>query len=187
MKNWKNILIGVLIVIIAILIGVLFMTLNKEKIQDEEPIIKEEEKNDDNSNEENYNYQNITGLYTYEGEYNGEFTPIINLYLDENGLFYYKASTMASYGKIGNYTIVEDEIHLNYLFDTNSGAGLEVTQGNKNIKINKDNTLTDDKTLITDLNNIDLIKKTSKDEEDWLEENDITNILNNYEITNQDY
>ena len=184
MKNRKNILIGVLIVIIAILIGVLFMTSNKEKIQDEEPIIKEEEKNNDNYNEENY-YQNIVGLYTYEGEYNGEFTPIINLYLDENGLFYYKASTMASYGKIGNYTIVEDEIHLNYLFDTNSGAGLEVTQGNKNIKINKDNTLTDDKTLITDLNNIDLIKKTSKDEEDWLEENDITNILNNYEITNQ--
>ena len=184
MKNWKNILIGVLIVIIAILIGVLFMTLNKEKIQDEEPIIKEEEKNNDNSNEEIY-YQNIAGLYTYEGEYNGEFMPVINLYLDENGLFYYKASTMASYGKIGNYTIVEDEIHLNYLFDTNSGAGLEVTQGNKNIKINKDYTLTDDKTLITDLNNINLIKKTSKDEEDWLEENDITNILNNYEITNQ--
>ena len=91
---------------------------------------------------------------------------------------------MASYGKIGNYTVVGDEIHLNYLFNTNSGAGIRLQKGSNIIKINEDNTITDNAPLIESLDKVNLNKMSKTDKQEFLEYNNISNILNNYEMAN---
>ena len=82
MKNGKNILIGILVVITITLSVMLYIFKNKVVTN------KEENCNCENDIvEEKFSYKDFSGLYTYKGECNGEYTPIINIYFDENGLF----------------------------------------------------------------------------------------------------
>lgn len=145
----------------------------------------------DNDNKFEYDYKSIKGLYKYTSETmkdeNGnEYEASYNLYLYDNGTFNYRMATMVPYGYMGNYIIEDNTIVLNYLFETNSGAGIDVTTGTKKITITDENTLVDvnQSISIVNMTSVTLEKATSAEENEFLQGNDFSNILKNYHITN---
>jgi hypothetical protein len=89
------------------------------------------------------------------------------LYLLDDGTFKYEYSAYAPIGVIGNYIIDNDTIILNYLFSTNSGTDLEVTEGTKKLIITDDEQIIDNNYKYKDDNkNIDSIKLSYKGEVD---------------------
>ena len=93
---------------------------------------------------------------------------------------------MTPYGYMGNYIIEDNTIVLNYLFETNSGAGIDVTTGTKKITITDADTLVDvnQSINIVNMTSVTLEKATSTEENEFLQSDDFSNILKNYHITN---
>lgn len=189
-NNTKNIIITILIILVIFLtITTLHFYNNKETSKtttNKQP----NEATTTTPETTNYTYNDIKGLYSFVGEKTNtegnEFTPTWQLYLSENGTFNYKLSTLSSFGTIGNYIITDNKIILNYLFNTNSSSSLEITSGTKTLQINEDKTITDNNQPITtvSINNITLNKSTIEEESTFLSSNNIKDILNNYNITN---
>lgn len=157
------------------------------------------EKSDSNENTGNdssaavmeYTYDDIKGLYTYTSEtrineFGDEFNSFYYLYLYENGTFNYRMGTGAPYGYMGNYIIKDNTIVLNYLFSTNSGAGIYVTTGSKTITITAEDTLIDAKPTVPldSTTKVTLKKASSKEASEFSQSEDFSYILENYEITN---
>lgn len=103
-------------------------------------------------NEKIYTYDGISGYYTAEtkeeviteNKDNSVITKY-SLYLYENGTFSFRWSYMAPVGFIGNYIIKENQIILNPLYDTNSGASkTKTTNSPTTLIINHDGTLETD-------------------------------------------
>ena len=137
-----------------------------------------------------YTYDSMKGLYKYasetvEDEY-GEHTALYYLYLNENGTFNYKMGTGALHGHIGNYIIKDNTIVLNYLFSTNSGAGIDATTGSKTITIAAKDTLVDANPSVTvaNMTKVTLKKATSAEESEFAQYEDVSYILKNYELSN---
>ena len=150
-KNNKGaiILLVALVVILAVLC-VLFATgtinFKSETLKDSTTNTTET----DSNNSVLYTVENIRGAYKYISEEmtddNGnKFTASYYLTLYSNGLFEYRMATMAPFGYIGNYTINDNKITLNYLFGTTSGYGINVLdkEQTKEIVIDSDGHLID--------------------------------------------
>lgn len=183
----KNTGLKVLVVILTILVIALGGFIIYDKVLKEETI--EPDILDDIDNKEIiYNYSDIKGLYTahetvnidgLEEAQNASYT----LYLWENGTFKYAYSVYAPMGVIGNYTIVDDEIRLNYLFQTSSDASLTPIEGDKVLKISSDSSILDsDYYFKENTNNVEEVKlvKANAEEESNYKYN-IYNILSNYD------
>ncbi len=147
--------------------------------------------NDNSTEMMEYTYDNIKGLYTYTSEtridtQGNEFNSYYYLYLYENGTFNYRMGTAAPYGYMGNYIIKDNTIVLNYLFSTNSGAGIYVTTGSKTITITAEDTLIDAKPTVPfdSTTKVTLKKASSKEASEFSQSEDFSYILENYEITN---
>ncbi len=172
MKNNKGLLITVII------LGVLVVLLGSYIVYDNSADVTE------------YTYSGIKGLYTYtsetiKDEY-GEYAAFYYLYLYENGTFTYRMGTGAPFGHMGNYIIKDNTIVLNYLFSTNSGAGIDVTTGSKTITIASKDTLVDANPSVTvaNMTNVTLKKASSAQANEFSQYEDFSYILKNYEITN---
>ena len=169
----KNILI---IISIIVLFGALgYIAYDKIIVKEnKEPVKAGKNVQDNTKSNENgvklYTYSDIKGEYVYKGQeiYNeamdGNITPEYKLYLYDNGMFYYNYAYIAGEGKIGNYTIVNNTIVLNNLFDTHSDVSLTTTNGTKALTINEDGSLTDSNQPIDIVKEKTIIlKKTSND------------------------
>ncbi|MGM9882465.1 MAG: hypothetical protein ACI31S_06485 [Bacilli bacterium] len=183
----KNTGLKVLVVILTILVIALGGFIIYDKVLKEETI--EPDILDDIDNKEIiYNYSDIKGLYTahetvnidgLEEAQNASYT----LYLWENGTFKYEYGVFAPMGVIGNYTIVDDEIRLNYLFQTSSDVSLTPIEGDKVLKISSDSSILDsDYYFKENTNNVEEVKlvKANAEEESNYKYN-IYNILSNYD------
>ena len=98
---------------------------------------------------------NVKGLYRNEG---------LSLYLDEKGLFIYQDSDN---NIIGNYLVNIDKITLNYLYDYQSKS----LKDEEKVLIIKNDTLIDDNNIYP--------KTNSEEENNFIKENDVSQILSN--------
>ena len=138
-----------------------------------------------NDKDKSYTYNDIAGLYTYDESIKFEdetFTASYQLYLYEDGTFIYTRAMNAISGNLGNYIIVDDEIHLNYLFSSGSDVALSVMSGNKVLKINGDNSLTE---TDADSKEIKFVKVSKDKENEYLKYNDFSNMLKTYSLINE--
>ena len=138
-----------------------------------------------NNETKTYLYSSIKGSYKGSAKDSDETNVNRNyeLYLYENGTFKYENYTEVETGKIGNYTIVDDTIVLNYLFNTGSDAGLTATEGKKTLKINADNSIADSNPDHS--NSSSLILKKVSSSEDVENANNVNYLINNYYISNK--
>lgn len=157
MEQEKNInrvnLLLVFVTIFLAILCVLFVTgtisftnnkTNNNSVNSNQPI------DNDSNNSTIYTADSIEGVYSYvtdemTDENGNKFTASYNLTLYANGLFEYRMATMAPFGYIGNYTINDNKITLNYLFGTTSGYGINVLdkEQTKEIVIDSDGHLID--------------------------------------------
>lgn len=155
-------------------------------------VLENQDKNncDCKTNEKIYNYKDIEGLYSFK-ESNPNFSDehfyfVYSLYLKENGTFKYVYSMNAQMSVSGNYTIVGDEIHLNYLFNGGNDIGLTATSGSKILKINDDKSISDENAYFAKdggTKNISLTKNEDNNSIN-LNEYDLNYIINNYILDN---
>lgn len=103
-----------------------------------------------------YTYDELSGHYTTEVNEKAEEViegdpgvTTYSLYLYENGTFSFRWAHIAPVGFIGNYIIKDNQIVLNPLYDTNSGASKTKTTNKPTIlTISQDGTLeTDGETI----------------------------------------
>ncbi len=142
-------------------------------------------------NEKEYTYDSVKGLYKYIGEtitneLGSEYFAYFYLHLYENGTFSYEMGTGAPWGYMGNYIIEGNKIVLNYLFSTDSGAGMIVTTGSKTITITANDTLVDANPLVTagNIKKVTLKKASSAEESEFLQGGGFSHRLNNSYIFN---
>jgi len=157
-----------LVILIVVLLGLgayhYYDTfVNVDKCKDDSRVI---EKHDNN-----LSYEEVSGYYTAEIQENNTNKTSYSLYLYANGTFSFTWSYMAPVGFIGNYTIKENKIILNPLYDTNSGASKSKTKNVTTIL-----TVNQDKTIDTDGYNFKGI--TLKKSSDGLTENQFDHYLN---------
>ena len=138
----------------------------------------------------NYSYNDMKGFYSTKETVNIDsqnFTEAYTLYLSEDGTFRYEYVMNAPRSVMGNYTIVDDEIRLNYLFTSNSGAGIFATNGSKTLKIKDKNTLVDnnpnDKSQ-GDSKTINLVRDNSISNSYSSKEFNLNYLINNEELFN---
>ncbi len=182
-------IITILLIIIALLCLYIFIVKNN-KNQNNESIKKETTTKKEVYNTP-YTFNDIYGFYTFseQNKDSSDSNLVYNysIYLWEDGTFRYQFSMNASNHVIGNYTIINDEIHLNYLFEGGNDAGIKATSGEKVLKIIDKDTLEDSDAYFsqnsnTASKNIKLKKDTSRT--DNFDEFNVNKIINNYEIEN---
>ena len=189
----KNVFIVVLIIIILGMGGYLVYDkkLSKDESKQEktsEKVVKEEERvNEDKV----YTFNDVTGFYTFsepvpnnEGQ---QFKFSYSIYLWGNGTFNYRFTMNAGSHVLGNYTIVNDEIHLNYLFEGGNDAGITATTGEKLLKIvDKDHLQDNDGYYVNSGGSkvINLTRDTNRT--DNFDEYNVSEIINNYAIFNNE-
>lgn len=93
-----------------------------------------------------YTYNELEGVYSFTTEvkledYNS--TASATLILLKDGTFKYEQSVESPLGQLGNYIIGGNKIKLNYLFKTNSGAGVMPATGTKELVIIDTNSIED--------------------------------------------
>lgn len=181
MKNNKIsiVLIGVLLIAISYIIC--------DKVYLEPKMLKIDNDNLEKCNNKSsnaYQYSDIKGLYhyttnTFTDESGNEVAITYNLYLYENGTFNYQTNNNIKTGIIGNYIIENNKIILNYLFETGSGVGYTYLGGTKTLIINNNYTILDNEESVTelDLSSIALEKAKIEEEKEFLQTNDLKNIL----------
>lgn len=130
-------------------------------------------------------YTKVKGIYegTAKDKYETNNDVFYGLYLHENGTFAYTNAVHAESGVTGNYIIVGDTIYLNYLFATGSDAGLDLTEGKRELKINKDGSITDSNPDETNETNL-ILKKSSTNIKN--EDYNLNYMINNFHISNDD-
>ena len=103
-----------------------------------------------------YNFSVMEGYYfKQENDTNGESS--YGLYLLANGMFKIRYAGMSPYGYIGNYTIENDILTLNYWFKFNSGTGWSLTNDVRKVKIKSLNSLE-----LKEQNNLIILEKNDK-------------------------
>ena len=175
----KDSIIIILVVVIAIVVGV-FVGFKLSEGKNEHNITNNgETNNNENINDNNteiikYTYYEIKGTYTYEDEKSKNedgnmFGCSISLF--ENGTFIHGCGVTIPLGTMGNYIIKDNNIVLNYLFETRSDANIIAETGSDIITISDKNTL-----LFTNATNwggskssITLKRDTSSDENKLLQ------------------
>ena len=146
------------------------------------------EKTEDSTNQAKvYSYSLIKGVYkgtAKNAEKNDEKTErTYELCLFENGTFKYISYTSFEDGYIGNYTIDDNKIMLNYWFSTGSDAGLSATNGTKTLKINEDNSIMDSKPNDSNSPTLTLKKISSNESKDDVD--NINYLINTFVISNK--
>lgn len=137
-----------------------------------------------------YSYKDIAGYYSAEDKVKVDSQSITvgyTLFLLENGTFRYQYVMNTSNSVIGNYTIVGNEIHLNYLFNGASDASLNATTGSKVLTINEDKTITDNDAYFKDKGvsaTITLVEDTTNTYEKY--DYDVNYLINNYGLFNKE-
>ena len=187
-KNNKGIILTLIISIIVMGIITILALTDTINLTNKKLNCSPETKEEITENIPTYTYETIKGLYSYKSEMitdeNGNnFYAQYNLTLYENGIFQYQLSTLGPFGYIGNYIIKDNKIILNYLFSTNSGTDIEVTEGTHTITINDDNTLSDTNQPIININ-LTNITLTKDENNNSLKYEDLYNKINNYGIIN---
>lgn len=139
-----------------------------------------------------YTYDDLEGLYTHisdsvTNEFGNEIFSYHYLYLYANGTFNYRMGTGAPFGRMGNYIIKDNTIILNYLFSTNSGAGINVTTGSKTINITDIDTLVDNtpSVVVGDATSVTLKRASAEKEREFLDGGDFSTLLDNSIIDNK--
>lgn len=159
-------------------------TVDKKEEQTENETVESKE----NETVVNHTYKNITGLYTATSQ---DEKNNFQLYLWEDGTFTYIMRNQTFNAVGGNYTIVDNTIKLNYLVWEGNGAGLGNNSGSNVLKINDDNSLTNDfsdeqaKNSISNssVDSITLIKSNSTEETEFLSQNNsLTSKIEQYGI-----
>ena len=186
MEN-KNTGLKVLIIILTLLVVALSGYIIYDKSLSDDNNVN----NDVNNNSmEEINYENMKGAYkttqsvTIDGQ--NQDIPFI-LYLWENGTFKYEEIYNVSSGYIGNYIIKDNKLILNYLFSTGTDVSLTVTNGSKEITINKDKTLSTNSNHNYDNNkpiSITMTKSNDSYDNIYQDNNYIYNMINGYYINN---
>ncbi len=148
--------------------------------------------NNEKTEKENYTYEEMKGLYSYEtktlkDENGNEYKKSYTLYLYENGTFRYRNSTFAPTGYVGNYIITDDIIKLNYLYSTNSGVGLFATKGNTEITINNNKVITMKEDLLdkNNKNGVVLKKEENSEKSAQYEKTTVNDLIETEEKMNQ--
>ena len=137
-----------------------------------------------------YTNKDIAGYYTAEDKINSDSETVTigyHLYLFENGTFRYQYVMNTIQSTLGNYTIVGNEIHLNYLFNGGSDASLTATNGSKILTINEDKTITDNNAFFASKGASKTIKleKTTNSNTN-INEYDVNYLINNYALFNKE-
>ncbi len=140
---------------------------------------KEEKTNND------YTYSNIQGLYKATTKDKDGENRKYELYLSETGTFIYVNYVDSETGIVGNYTIVDDQIILNYLFSKGNDAELTATEGKKVLKIGENNIITDSKPENTNSSSLELSKEKNSQDDLYYSTNGVNYMINNSNIINK--
>lgn len=146
---------------------------------DEKNNTKEEKTNND------YTYSNIQGLYKANTKDKDGENRKYELYLSETGTFIYVNYVDSETGIVGNYTIVDDQIILNYLFSKGNDAELTATEGKKVLKIGENNIITDSKPENTNSSSLELSKEKNSQDDLYYSTNGVNYMINNSNIINK--
>lgn len=133
-----------------------------------------------------YTYKEIAGNYYFETDAKIADMPgamaRFYLVLDERGTFNYRYTNGNSpMGILGNYIIENNKITLNYIFETNGGAGIAYKEGSKIIDINN-NELIDNDSLVESISGTKIEwKKSTTSNENFVSFTEVvkSNINNN--------
>ena len=127
-------------------------TINSNNVEQNQVNANNVEKNEVSSSNQAkvQSYSTIKGVYENNG---------YQLILVDDGTFLYDFPNDSPIGVLGNYTISQDEILLKYLYRHGGDYSKTVTQGQKTLKINADNSITDSKP--EEANKSITLKKTS--------------------------
>lgn len=201
-KNNNNEIIAILIVIIvlmAVFICLLItgtINIGNKNNQTDTSIINN--CIDDNQNIVN-NYSNLEGLYefkseTFKDELGNEFTAYLSLYLYKDGTFVYERTQAISNKLFGNYTVENNKVYLNVLFETGSDFGAYVKEKEEllPIDISSNDILIDNLYSIEELNlnSITLKKATTEEANKFASDTrnySLLEVLNNHECINSFY
>ena len=141
----------------------------------------------------NYTYDGMKGFYSFndpnpESEGREELATFgYTLYLSETGTFKYQYAMNAGSSVSGNYIIVDDEIRLNYIFESGNDAALIATNGSKVLKIKDKNTLVDDAAYYAKFGGaktINLTKDNNNIYGTYSNQFDLNYLVNNYILAN---
>lgn len=144
--------------------------------------------NSSTNEKKSYSYNTVKGLYKGIATDNLEeenSNRNYELYLYEDGTFSFANYTSSSSGKIGNYTIVDNSINLNYLFSTGNDASLTATSGKKTLKINNDGSITDNKPDNSSASSLTLKQDFTAEDITYFSQHNISYLINNYSISNK--
>lgn len=103
-----------------------------------------------NSNEvSNITFSSLSGIYIGDAKVESRTTPNgeteVRLYLYENGSFEYNDSPGLGSGKVGYYTFSDNNIILHEVLLCANDIGRTITSDTMTLKINSDNSITDNK------------------------------------------
>lgn len=132
-----------------------------------------------------YSYSNVQGLYKGSIKDKDGVDRKYELYLSETGTFIYVNYVDSEKGIVGNYTIVDDKIILNYLFNKGNDAELTVTEGKKELKIGENYTITDSKPGNTNSSSLELTKEKNIQDDLYYSTNGVNYMINNSHIINK--
>lgn len=188
MEKGKTILIIFLIIIILGLVGFIVYdklikvdeVTTKDEVTKENKEKEEEENKDEILCSKNYTYKDIAGFYIYRSDNMG-----LTLQLEEKGTFYYTIARQTASRAAGNYTIVDNIIYLNYMFEMgNDAGGMFDSDKTNTMIINEDNTLTDN--FDYQISTKPILTKTNEKLEIG-EQESFDYILHNYILNNNAY
>ena len=141
------------------------------------------------SEKKTFSYSDVQGLYNGTATDSAKDEEGSNrnyeLYLYENGTFIYSNYISTSAGYIGNYTIVDNTINLNYLFSTGNDSALTAASGTKTLKINDDGSITDTKPDKSSSSNLSLRKDSKAEDIEYFSTHNVNYLINNYSISNK--
>lgn len=104
----------------------------------------EKTSNDDTDSTANKNLPgNYTASISFKDDHGNSETATYNLTLYENGTYQYEYEISAPFGSIGNYYIDNNKLILNQWFATNSSAEMTAINGQIELTLNQDGTISD--------------------------------------------
>lgn len=114
----------------------------------------------DKDNSKSLTYKDVAGIYKvdfdFEMVYYDESKEIenakYNLFLYTDGTFYYNYPDHVNHGMLGNYTIDDDHITLNGLFEHGGDIGLTLNFSSKELKIDGSKNLIETAPLVKPVN-----------------------------------
>lgn len=105
--------------------------------------------NDNSTTENNLKFSSLGGIYVGDAKIEPGTTPDgeteVKLYLYENGSFEYNDSPGLDSGKVGYYTFSDNNLILHEVLLCANDLGRTITNDTMTLKINSDNSITDNK------------------------------------------